>query len=107
MAEIQLKNLGQQTLAIHVPGCPQIYRNEVLLEANPEKKHNIYLVNVSTMPQKLPRGTPVGVLENVHESDLTPWNENEAMSIEELSVSETSPIIQWLNWPTSKKVYQC
>ena len=103
MAEVQLTNLGQQTLAIHVPGCTQIYRNEVLLEENSDKNHNIYLVNVSTMPQKLPRGTPVGVLENVHESDLTPWNENEAMSIEELSVSETSPTIPMAELANFKK----
>ena len=29
MAKIQVDSLGQQTLAIHVPGCQQIYRNEV------------------------------------------------------------------------------
>ena len=93
MAPVQVENLGQQTLAINVPGCPQIFRNEVLIEACSVKKHNIYLTNVSTMPQKLPRGTPVGVLEDVSDSDITPWYQGEAFS-----VSETSPTI-----PASEK----
>ena len=68
--------------------CPQVYRNEVLIESSPSKRCNVYLTNVSSVAQRLPRGTPIGNLENVHESDITPWDQNEP-----LSVSETTPTI--------------
>ena len=88
MATIKVDSLGQQVLSINVPGCPQIYRNEVLIEACTVKKHKVYLANVSMVPQKLPRGTPIGSLELVDDSDLASWHQNDT-----LSVYETSPKI--------------
>ena len=70
MAEVNVNSLGQQILSINVPGCPQIYRNEVLIEACTVKKHNVYLANVSMVPQTLPKGTPIGDLEPINDSDM-------------------------------------
>ena len=90
MAEVNVNSLGQQILSINVPGCPQIYRNEVLIEACTVKKHNVYLANVSMVPQTLPKGTPIGDLEPINDSDMCPWNQDDN---ESLSVYETSPKI--------------
>ena len=88
LASINVENPGQQALAINVNGCPQIYKNEVLINADSSKKVCVYLNNVSATAQRLPRGTPVGDLIAVDEEDIVPWHKDE-----KFSVKQTTPMI--------------
>ena len=88
LASIHATAAGLQTLAIQIPGCPQIFRNECLVNADTTKKVSVYLNNVSAAPQRLPRGTPVGTLEMTNDDDISPWHEEESFSVQ-----KTTPLI--------------
>ena len=70
-----------QSLSINVPGCHQVYANEVLLQPKDKRAH-VYLHNVSTWPQKLPKGIEVGQLEGIRTDELIPWSTESPWKVE-------------------------
>ena len=88
LASVEVEREGQMSLSIKVPGCPQIFENEVLINSNSSRRAQVYLSNISPVAQRLPRGAVVGVAECVTEDELFPWHPGE-----EFSVSDTTPFI--------------
>ena len=62
-----------QVLQIGIERCHQIYSDEILIEPDNEGHAQIWLTNVSQVAQKIPRGTPIGSLEEVDEKGLHPF----------------------------------
>lgn len=89
LASINTESNGLLALSIGVEHCPQVFRNDVLINVI-DNKAKVYLTNASTLPLKIPRGTPVGIIEQVDEKELFPWQN--VSSPTNASSSTTNPL---------------
>lgn len=86
VTNIQSDLEGLQSVDIEIRNCPQICHDELLIDTSLNNA-SICLLNSSETTLRLPRGTIVGTVEKLDESELTPWNQHEP-----LSVSRTTPM---------------
>ena len=70
---------GLQVCNINVPGAISIVGEEILLEG---PNSNVCLTNCGQLPLRLPAYTPIASVESVQQSDLMPWQDNSASSVE-------------------------